>query len=510
MIRRMCLVWTLFLIPAVAFGQGERTLSLNGAIKIAIERNLDIQLQRITVNSQAINVDMTLVDYEPVVTASSGVNNSTNEPTNRNQGDVGKTVTSTGNQVRGAINKREWFGFDWGLSFSNSSSEDNADDSFGKIFGGNLTANFSQELLSGFSLDRDVMRNTEYVAESNLVMAKHDLEIRINAVLKQVEEAYWDLVSNIDQLRVDKESLDLANQLYEQNKIKIDVGTLAPIELVNAEAQIADRQLAIIRSEHNVRSAEDRLKNVLNLPYDDWAQTIKPTDELTIDKVPKTNFDMDFQMAMKNRPEFKKDAESLRQARLDLKVQKNNLLPQLAVSGSYTLAGTALPTTGVNPDDFEEGILIPPSNNEVWDEILKANFPQWNLQLSTTWRPFNKQGRLNKARSEISLRQTKITSKQNRIQIMQDVRNAIRDLESSDLSIKAAENSVRYQRENLTAEEQKFQNGLSTNYEVSQAQKNLSDAETSLIQSKVAFRKSVLNYHLALGLLAKNRKISIQ
>ncbi|MDJ0839399.1 MAG: TolC family protein [Acidobacteriota bacterium] len=512
MIRRMCLVWTLILIPAVALCQEERALSLEEAIKIAIERNLDIQLQRITVNNQALNIDNALVAYEPVVQVTTGANNSTSEPATTTQGAAGSTITTNTNQLSANLNKSEWFGFNWGLSFANNSREDDADDSFGKSFGGSLTFSFSQQLLKGFSLERDVMRNSEYVAESNLAIAKHDLEIRINSVLQQVEEAYWDLVSAIDQLKVDQESLDLAKQLYDQNKIKIDVGTLAPIELVNAEAQIADRELAIIRSRQSVRSAEDRLKSVLNLPFKEWSKTITPTDDLSIGDV-KTNFEMDFQIALKNRPEVKKDMESLRQANLDLKVQKNNLLPELSLSGSYTLAGSALPQNGliiIDPDDDPVPVRVDPSNNEVWDKILKAAFPQWGVQLSTTWRPFNKQGRVNRARSQVSLRQTEISAEQNRILIMQDVRNAIRDLEANALSIKAAENSVRFQRENLRAEEQKFQNGLSTNYEVSQAQRNLSDAETSLISSKVAFRKSVITYYIALGVLSKERSITIK
>ena len=110
----------------------------------------------------------------------------------------------------------------------------------------------------------------------------------------------------------------------------------------------------------------------------------------------------------------------------------------------------------------------------------------------------------------MAVRQSMLQAEKTQISIMQEVRTAIRELDSSRKSIQAAENSVRFQRENLKAEEQKFQNGISTNYEVNQAQKDLTAAESGLIQSRVDYRKALITYFKALGLLNESRRINVK
>jgi len=505
MTKRMCLLMTLLITPFIASGQDRLELSLEKAVAIALERNLDIQLQRVTVNNRAIDIGIANAQYEPSIAGSTSTNSSTTEAATAEQGQAGEQITTSSGQTSLQLSKTEWFGFNWSLEASNSVSDSDAANSFGRRFGGGVQLNFTQQLLQGFSLDRRILREQRYVAESNLRIAKQDLQLQITNVLQQVEEAYWDLVSAIEQLEVNRQGLDLAKQLYEQNKIKIDIGTLAPIELVNAEAQVAQRELSIIQSENAVRAAEDRLKNVLNLPYDDWASTITPADNLEMDQI-ETNFEIDYERALANRPEMVKDRESLTQAEIDLAVSRNNMLPNLSLNGSYNLSGNASPID-LNGDFVSDTTA---SNSEVWDEVLDANQTGWSMNIQASWRPWNQQAKLNKARAEVAIRQNQLQSEQTRITIMQDVRAAIRELDSSIKSIRASENSVRYQRENVKAEEQKFQNGISTNYEVNTAQNALTQAESDLITARVGYRKALVTYYKALGLLAENRRITVK
>lgn len=506
--RSLCLAVTLTLVLFPAHAQQERKLSLEEAIKIAVERNLDIQLQRITVNDRQIGIDLATVQYEPTLSLNTSRDSQSRASNDANEGSAGATITTSSGSYSATFSKNERYGLNWSISAGDGFAESDAQNSFGKTFGGNMTFNVEQQLLRGFSLDPEVMRNDEYVAESNLAIAKTDLQTRLVNVLQTVEDAYWDLVSAKEQAKVARQSLDLAQQLYEQNRIKIDVGTMAPIELVNAEAQVASREVDIINADSAVLAAEDRLKTVLNLPVSEWTQTMIPTDELTTDAI-ETNFERDLGTAMTARPEIISDMESERQAQIGLKVARNELLPTLSISGRYQVSGNASPIP-IGQDENGNFIFSTVSNNEVWEEIINQDLPSWNVTLAATIRPFNKQGRLNKARAEMTLRQNAVNADQTRLLILQDVRAAIRDLQSGFKAIQASENSLKFQRENLKAEEQKFKNGLSTNYEVQQAQNSLATAESNLINSRVTYRKNVVNYYKALGTLNKIHKISIK
>ena len=520
MFNRIGVVLCLWCAATVGFAQELKKLALEEALKTAVERNLGIQLQKITVNGSAISLEETKARYEPVITSSSDFSTFDYEPTQSTQGSTGQTFTSDSRSFNSSLQKAENFGFSWSVNFNNSLSDTGSLLSFGDTYQSSLSFGFQQDLLNGFGLDKEILRNAEYVAQGDLKIAKHDMEIQIIDVLQQTENAYWDLVNAIEQLKVSRQSLALAKQLYEQNKVKIEVGTLAPIELVNNEANIADRELDIITGENNVRSAEDALKNVMNLPYEEWNKQISPTDRLEFQEFSQPNIQVDFETAMGNRPEVRRNMVQANNALLTRKLRKNELLPELTLSGSYSSGGTSAPDTEsflIDPDGDPEDpnnigvrVIQRSSFDDALNKVTGVDFPGWNLGLELTWRPFNKQGKVNLARANVALRQREIEARQTQVDIFQDIRNAVRELESNLKAIRASERRVKFRQENLKAEEQKFQNGLSTNYLVSQAQNDLTDAESQVITAKVNYMKALVSYERAKGLLPKSRKITIK
>lgn len=510
-----CLPLALALVSLSAFSQSERKLSLAEALRTAVERNLDIQLQKIALESSGLDLSGLRTKYEPVVTASTGYSTSEREPTSSTQGLGGQTFSTSNSFLSTKLSKQEDFGFAWSLDFQNSLGTSGSNDSLGDFYSSNLTFQFSQSLLKGFSLDPEILRNDEYVARSNVNISEYDLEERITAIIQQTENAYWDLVLANEQLRVSQQSLALAKQLYEQNRIKIDVGTLAPIELINTQANIAQRESEIIQRENAVRKAEDDLKKVLNLPVIEWRQRIMPTDSLAIEDI-QFDFETDYETALQSRTEIKKNELRTRNALLNYKIARNGLLPDLSLNGSYGSQGTGtlVLATDANGqrilDENGQPIVIQlPSNSTALDKVFSNELPNWSVQLALTWRPFNKEGKIALARANVALRQTSLEDEQVRINLMEDIRSSIRDLESQLKAIKASETALEYQKENLKAEEQKFQNGLSTNYQVSEAQKSLADSESALIQARVQYLKAVVNYYVAKGILAKEKRIVI-
>lgn len=506
------LLLSLLASASVAFAQPTKKLSLMDALRTAVEQNLDIELQRVTVDTSQIDLDLTRARFEPVVTSDVGFRSDDQEPSNTLQGDAGATFTEEAGQLNAQIEKNFDYGLGLQLRFNNNFSESTSADSFdGKFYGSGLVLSASQELLRGFSLDKEIYKRDEYVARANVNIAREDLKLAVDRIAQETENAYWDLVLAIESLKVAKQSLQLAQELYRQNKVKIEVGTLAPIELVNTEATVAQREREIVSAENTLRAAEDTLKKVMNLPPIEWRFHIEPTEPLKVVFL-ETDLEGAFAEAQKHRPEVTKDVLEREKALLEIKYQENQLLPQLTVSAQYNTSGTDVPEARfIDPDNPDAGVeVIASSYGDALSEATGGDFPGWSASLSLSWTPFNQQAKLNKAKAKASLRRSELTNQQNLIVIHEEVRSALRNLESNMKAIRASEKTLRFREENLKAEEQKFQNGLSTNYRVAEVQDELAQARSQLISSKVDYLKSVASYYKALGTLTQRFNIDVE
>lgn len=505
--------WLTVILSCVSFalfGQAERKISLGEALKTAVERNLDLQLQRVTIESQDLNFDLTRAVYEPTVTSNLSTTKADREPEDILDGS--SAFSEKSDSFSAEYRKGYDFGFGYNIGFNTDiSSSGSARQRPGDIYGSSLTFGFEQQLLRGFSLSKEIYKKDQYIAERDLAISEADLKTQISIVLQQTENAYWDLVYAQEQLKVTQQSLDLAKQLYEQNKIKIDVGTLAPIELVNTEATVANRERDIIDAENRVRAAEDALKKVMNLPFNEWRRKLQPTDRLSVPEID-INEDKAYSMAINQRPELMKSELEIQKSQLEIKYNENQLKPELKFSGSYNGLGRDFPfDVPTNPDDPNSPtVSVDSKYSRALEESYKFEFPRYQFQLGLVWTPFNKQAKINLARSQVAFRRAELQTQQTEIDIMEEVRAAIRELEANIKAIRANEKSVRFQEENLKAEEQKFQNGLVTNYRVAEVQDLLSQARSTLIQSKVDYLKAVVSYHKAIGNLTKERNIAIQ
>ncbi len=508
-----CLAFASFSVMA----QQEKKLSLTDALVKAVESNLDVQLQRVALDDKAISLDETRARYEPSVTSSLQRQNLDQQVSNTTEGESGATFSIESWSWNSSLRKTEDFGLSWTASFNNSLDDNGSALSLGETYNSTMSFFAEQKILKGFALDKEIRLSDEYIARGNLALSEKDLEIAVTNVLQTTENAYWDLVLAIEDLKVKQQSLRLAQKLYDQNKVKVEVGTLASIELVNTEATIATRETEIVTAENNVLAAEDRLKRVLNLPADEWTDNITPTDALEIKEI-STDFKKDLTVAYENRPEMHKNLLELENAALTRKLRKNELKPELNLTVGYFSRGISSPITPTitstdengNPIRIPVGDTISSSYHTALSSVMAQDLPGLQTTLDFTWTPFNKQAKVNLAKANAAIRQTELNAEKVKLDIMESVRTAGRELQSNLKSIKANEKSLKFQKENLKAEVQKYQNGLSTNYLVSEAQNNVSQAESSLNSAKINYLKAQVEYYKALGLLAEKRKINVK
>lgn len=495
---RLFVVLALACVPALnSHAQEERPISLMEALKVAVERNLNIELQRITTKEAQLNFRLQADQpYEPLVSGTTSTSSAESRPTRVTQGTDSFTQETI--QSNWTFTKAERFGFGWSITFNNQVQDSGAEDSFGELYSTSLTLGFQQELLRNFSMDPTVIRKDEYVAKNNLFASEKDLEIAIVNVVQTTENAYWDLVQAIEELSVAHQSLELASQLLEQNRVKIEVGTLAPIDLAKTESEVATREAEVVQAENKVLAAEDALRKVLNLPAGAWDEALRPTERPSLEEMDLSAATA-LEIAKQNRPELQKDDLAIQNAELELAYSKNQMKPQLTLSGGYTSTGVDIPQEG-DPSSYSDAV----------SELAAYDFPQYQIQLQLNWNPLNKGAKINKAKAEIGIRRAEANRLQTEANVLEQVRAAIRNIRSQERAIAAQEKSVRFQEENLKAAQKKFQNGLNTNYEVAEAQQALSQARNSLIQSRIAYQKAIVSYRFAVGTLAKEHNIAVK
>jgi outer membrane protein TolC len=506
------------LMMFVCFGSGvlaqeQIDMSLRDTLNKAIERNLDLQLERITLETRQLSLQSTRAVYEPTVTSFMSQATRNNEVTQATEGDSGQTFTSEFLNWNSSFRKSEDFGLQWSVDFNNSLNNPGNQLSLGDTYSSDITFGVQQSLLRGFSWDRIIPRYDEYIARSDLGIAKEDLEIRMVAVLQQAENAYWDLVLAVEDFKVAEQSLELAKQLFEENKVKIEVGTLPSIELVNNQATIAQREAELVTAENAVLTAEDQLKKVLNLPPNEWERRIVPSDPIVIPEL-ETNFEADLSMAMKNRPEMAKTDIEMEKAQLTRKLRVNELKPDLTFSAGYETRGVSSPIpileTAQETENGFEADTLPSSFESALSKVVGNELPGWSVSLNLSWNPLNKAAKINLAQADAEIKRAELNAEVSKLDIMEQVRSSTRELNSNLKSIRANEQNLKFQRENLKAEVQKFQNGLSTNYLVSEAQNQVATAESQLNSARINYLKAIVEYHRSLGLLLEKRNISIK
>jgi outer membrane protein len=363
-----------------------------------------------------------------------------------------------------------------------------------------LGLQFNLHLLKGFGVEVNTL---------NLVLAKNDARIsqeelqrRAQITLKAVEDGYWDVAAARAAVRVSKQSLKLAQDLYDLNKKKVEVGTLAPIEITQAEAGVASREEGVIVAENLLSDTEDNLRRLMAVPKDDplWGQPIIPTDK------PKSegsapNLDEALATAMQKRPEIRNAQVAYESSELAAKVAKKNIRHTLDLavnlnSSRYenafdTLAGT--PAIPVFTTDINNG----------------KGGPDWSVGLVYAYPIGNRAEKATAANAEIDRLRSEITIASTEQDVRVDVRTAVRAVASGAQRVAAAHSNTVLQQKTVDAELKKFENGMSTSFEVLRIQTDLSDAQVAEIRAVLDYNKSLADLERAKGTLLESKGLAL-
>jgi len=460
------------------------SLTLDEAIARALEMNLDIQTARLTPRMQAFSLQAARAAFTPTLTGDYGYNNSTNQSTSQLDGGA-RTTTERHSFNTGVQQTVPWYGGRMGLTFSNSrTSTDNAFSTLNPSYQSRVSLNYTQPLLSGLKTDNQ--RTALQTQEMQGTIAELQLTGRVDNITEQVRQLYWGLRAAIEQIEIQRRSLAQAQQLLADNQVRVRLGTMAQIQVVQAEAQVAGAEQALLNAEIQWRNQELAFKSLLISGASDplLYQTVNPVDFPTLQD---QNVDIEaaIQRALSERTDIREAREDRRVAELDLEVTENNRLPDLNLTASYSLlgvGGTEYSRSGlggapvlVNRGGYVDGL----------NQISAFDVPTWNVGLSFSYPVGMRSAKANLERARLQMEQRDLAIRSQELAIVTEVTDAGLAVTDTRLQLAAATRSRELSEQSAAAEVTRFNAGAATNFEVVTAQDDLTSARLSELRALI-------------------------
>jgi HAE1 family hydrophobic/amphiphilic exporter-1 len=320
---------------------------------------------------------------------------------------------------------------------------------------------------------------------------------RVESIKYQVYAAYWGLRATIEQIEIQRQSLALAQELLAQNRIRVSLGTMSELQVVQAEAQVASAEQALLNAEVQWRNQELGFKSLLVGGADDplFQQTVNPVDLPTIE-----GGDVDIQAAIDTALEQRTDLRQQRRQRqisvLDLAVVENNVLPSLNLTAGYSLQGVggdlySRSELGGDPILIEEG-----GYKDGLKSLWNRDAPTWNFSLNFSYPIGNFGAKANRERARLQLQQTDLALRNQELSVVTQVTNAGLAVNDGFLQVQAAQRSREVAERNAQIELTRFRVGAATNYEVTQAQNDLTLSRLSELRALLNYVNAIAEFDL--------------
>jgi outer membrane protein TolC len=486
-----------------------KQLTLREAIQVALQNNLQVSIaqQSREVTRSGVQVNQGPFDWNLAASAqiqqlktasdrpqSVGVpaNPYTNTATNRNlTADVNK-LFAWGGTID--VNYSPAYNFNKTVYINalldvNGNPIGNRTSTSASPYAGSLTATYTQPLLRGFGFQ--VTTANLVVARKNAESADFTYQLAIINLVSATENQYWDLIFAERNMVNKRSTLELAQKLLKENTIRVEVGTMAPIEVTSAEAQVAQAEQDIIAGEAAVRNAQDALQRAL-YPNTPQSAVLKPTDTPDLGHI-QVDETAAVKMALARRVELKGARINQDIAKVQEQAAVNRTLPQLDAFVAYNGATDTYGTIG-------------PVNSD----LVGFKQPGYTVGLRFSVPLQNRAAKGNLSIARANMRSSELNLRDLELSISLGARTAARNVEAAEKGVKAAAKTRYYQERNLEAEHKKFENGMSTNFVVLQVMTNLDNAKSAELNAQITYARAVTALEVAVGNLMEARNFTIK
>jgi outer membrane protein len=471
-------------------------LTLDDAVKAALDHNLDIAVQRLNPAINDIAIASLRAVYHPTLTSQLATQAQTNASTSTIGGAAAGVGIDTGlTTFNGGIAQSvPWGGGGFNVLLNNNKSTTAATTNlFNPAYNTNWSAQYTQPLLRGFQTDST--RQQLAVTRINRDISDVQLRATITNTLSNVRNAYWDYVFAVQSVEVATQSVALAEQLVKDNQTRVEVGTMAPIDVVQAQSQAATQRQTLVSAQATRRTTELALKRLIVDGTGDpaWNASIDPIDRP--DFIPETvDVDGAVRRALGERTDIDIARKNIEANAETLRYLNNQLLPQADLVGQYGLAGlggTQFLTTGQGVTRQITG-TIPGGYNNALSSLVNGKYPRWAVALNLSYPLGTSAQEASVARARVQLNQVGAQLKQIELQVATDVTNAAITVRSNIELVHAAQVARDFAQQTMSAEQSKFEVGMSTNYNVILTQRDLATAQNNELQAVLAYRKSLV------------------
>jgi outer membrane protein TolC len=382
--------------------------------------------------------------------------------------------------------------------------------SYNPSYTSRLNFALTQPLLKNFGWT--VSRREIIVAQNNFEISRSQFKTVLIDTVYSVEAAYWNLVYSIENLKTLRQALESGRDLLTKTKREVQVGTKAPIEVLNAEATVARREADILQAEALVRRSQDQLRMLLNLGVD---TSVQGQNLVAADKPEFKPFAITLEeayaKAMARRPELETAKSTIGTKSVNFRFAKNQILPQLdlqVVKTSPGISGQQYIYDPANPfGDPTPG--APGSASQAFKDAFKFLYNNWTAGVTLTI-PFGDViGKANYAYAKLDLEQAQARLKTQEQQVFLEVSDAVRTLETAAKSVDAYRIARELAERQLEAEMKKLNVGMSTNYFVLTYQDALASARSMELKALVDYNIAVANIAKVTGSTLEARNISL-
>jgi outer membrane protein TolC len=368
-------------------------------------------------------------------------------------------------------------------------------DPFNTRLSSNFKFNFTQPLLRNFTLDQT--RQQLLIGQKQQEIVDLQLTQQLTQTSRAVRNAYYDLVGAIGQLEVAQQSLALAKESLKNNEKRVEVGTIPPIDIVEAQAEVSRNEEGVIINEAQVKSLEDALRTLIMNPSqpDFWTTHLVPSEQpvLTSSAV---DVDAAIRSALDKRTDLAQARRQMDQTDITMRFARNQKLPTVNAVVNYGLAGVAGTRTLY---DTTQGFPVPNgfaqrSFGDALRDIFGNEFKTWSVQLQVSYPLGTSAADAGLAQARVQREQEVTSLRALELQVTAQVRDAARQVDTSLKRVEATRNARKFSEQRYDAEQKRINVGLSTTFQLFQAQRDLSAAKLAELNSIIAYNRALVNF----------------
>jgi len=470
------------------------TLTLDEAVQRAVEHNPDLAVVKLATEVESAHVGESQTAYTPVLSTTLGHSSNTAPAANvllGTQGiDTRDWFSSAGIRQRVPVGNGTW-SVSWDASRTTSNSPLN---SFDPSVASGFRMAFSQPLLKDRAID--AARVQYLIAKRNESSSELRFRESVVQTVAAVKQAYWTLKALRANVTVQQRSLELSEQLEQENAVRVRVGQAPPIDLVQVQTETAQRRESVIRARAAADDGEDRLRRLIMDPADTtfWNARLDLVDEPG-ERNGLPDIDAVVARAQNERYDIGRARNDVSNAATNVDFYSNQRLPDVRMEASYAgagLGGVQLLRSGGFP-----GVVTGTFNSgfgTVLGQTFGRDYPTWSLGLTVSYPVGRSFEEVSKVQAEVERRQAAQRIASLQLDVATSIRQAARQVRSTAEREEAARAGATLAEQRLETEQRRYDAGLSTSFLVTQAQRDLLQAQVNLLQATFDYQSSLVTF----------------